>query len=82
MTCLTRGTICSIWWRNPCSFSTLWSAVEKLAVKDLKPCMSVLSAFFPDMIREAIKDEMANQGVTVEDLREIIRKKESPFRNQ
>ena len=44
--------------------------------------MSVLSAFFPDMIREAIKDEMANQGVTVEDLREIIRKKESPFRNQ
>jgi hypothetical protein len=32
----------------------------------------------PDMICEAIKEEMASQGVTVEDLREVLRKKENP----
>lgn len=42
----------------------------------------VMGAFFPNEIREAIKDEMASQGMTEEDLRELMRKLESPVRDQ
>jgi hypothetical protein len=41
-----------------------------------------MGAFFPDMMREAIRDEMAEAGMTEEDLRELIRKLESPARDQ
>jgi len=34
------------------------------------------------MIREAIRDEMAEEGLDEEDLRELIRKLESPARDQ
>jgi hypothetical protein len=44
--------------------------------------LTVASAFFPDLIREVIKDQMAEHGVIVEDLREILRKPESPTRYQ
>jgi hypothetical protein len=36
----------------------------------------VMGAFFPDDIREAIRDEMAESGMTAEDLRELIAKLE------
>ena len=38
----------------------------------------VLGAFFPEMVREAIKDAMAANGTTEEDLRELIRKLDPP----
>jgi hypothetical protein len=42
----------------------------------------VAGAFFPDMVREAIKDSMAEAGITEEDVREMVRKLESPARDQ
>jgi hypothetical protein len=44
--------------------------------------VAVVGAFFPDMIREAIKDAVAEAGMTEEDLREIARKGESPAPDQ
>jgi hypothetical protein len=44
--------------------------------------MKVIGALFPDMVREAIRDEMAEAGITEEDLREMVRKLESPARDQ
>jgi hypothetical protein len=43
---------------------------------------SVIGAFFPEMIREAIKDAVAEAGLTEEDLREMVRKLESPAPDQ
>jgi aryl-alcohol dehydrogenase-like predicted oxidoreductase len=43
---------------------------------------AVIGAFFPEMIREAIKDAVADAGMTEEDLREMARSLESPARNQ
>ena len=34
-------------------------------------------AFFPDAIREAIEDELAESGLALEDLREFVKKKEA-----
>jgi hypothetical protein len=42
----------------------------------------VLGAYFPEMIREAIKDQVAEQGMTEDDIRELIRKLESPSSKQ
>jgi hypothetical protein len=44
--------------------------------------VAVVGAFFPDMIREAIKDSVAEAGLTEEDLREMVRKLESPAPDQ
>jgi hypothetical protein len=44
--------------------------------------VSVIAAFFPDMIREAIRDSVAEAGLTEEDLREMVRKHESPAPDQ
>jgi hypothetical protein len=44
--------------------------------------MKVIGALFPDMVREAIRDEMAEAGMTEEDLREMVRRLESPARDQ
>jgi hypothetical protein len=43
---------------------------------------SVIDAFFPEMIREAIKDAVAEAGLTEEDLREMVRRLESPAPDQ
>jgi pyruvate/2-oxoglutarate dehydrogenase complex dihydrolipoamide dehydrogenase (E3) component len=59
----------------------LSKAMAELA-KDPIRFATVVGAFFPEMIREAIKDAMAEAGMTEEDLREMIRKLESPARNQ
>ena len=42
----------------------------------------VIGAFYPEMVREAIKDAMAQSGITREDLCEMKRKLESPAREQ
>jgi hypothetical protein len=43
---------------------------------------AVIGAFFPEMLREAIRDSMAEQGISEDDLRELIRKLESPAPDQ
>jgi hypothetical protein len=55
----------------------LSKAMDELATDEIR-CLRIMSAFFPDIVREKIKDEMAVRGITEEDLREMIRKLESP----
>ena len=42
----------------------------------------VAGALFPDMVREAIKDAMAEAGITEEDVRYMVRAFESPAPDQ
>jgi hypothetical protein len=42
----------------------------------------VIGAFFPEMVRETIKDVMAEKGITIEDIHELLQKLESPARKQ
>jgi hypothetical protein len=44
--------------------------------------VAVVGAFFPDMIREAMKDAIAEAGLTESDLNEMARNLESPARDQ
>ena len=55
-------------------------AIEKLASDPIR-YVRIMGAFFPDMIREAIRDSMAERGITPEDLEELIRKHERPARS-
>ena len=50
-------------------------AVRK-ALRALEPesYLRVAAAFLPDKVREAIKDEMAENGITEQDLREMAEK--------
>ena len=59
----------------------LSKALDELASDPIR-YMKVIGALFPDMVREAIRDEMAEAGMTEEDLREMLRKLESPARDQ
>jgi|RhiMethySRZTD1v2_1073278.scaffolds.fasta_scaffold1456774_2 hypothetical protein len=40
--------------------------------------VTVAGAFFPALIRELLEDQMAEHGLTFDDLREILRKAERP----
>jgi hypothetical protein len=60
----------------------LWAAVNELIEHDPILTMRVLGAFFPNEVREAIKDETAKQGMTEEDLRELRAKLENPVGKQ
>jgi hypothetical protein len=42
----------------------------------------VIGAFFPERVRETIKDVMAEKGITIEDIHELLQKLESPARKQ
>jgi hypothetical protein len=57
-----------------------WDELESL--DDSVQAITVASAFFPDLVREVIKDHMAEHGVTIDDLREILRKSENHDRYQ
>jgi hypothetical protein len=59
----------------------LSAALDELAHDPVRS-IRVLAAFFPEMVRESIKDEMAEKGVTEDDIRELIRKLESPSMKQ
>ena len=50
-------------------------ALKKLAKDPIRYAL-VIGALFPDMMREMIRDQMAEAGVTEEDLRELIQKLE------
>ncbi|QIG91983.1 hypothetical protein [Bradyrhizobium sp. 6(2017)] len=57
-------------------------AIKELSDRDPIRYVSVMAAFFPDMIRESIRDAMAEAGMDEDDLRELTRKLESPAREQ
>ena len=52
------------------------AALKELA-KDPIRLVAVIGALYPDMMRETIRDQMAEAGITEEDLRELRQKLES-----
>jgi hypothetical protein len=50
-------------------------ALDKLAKDPIRYAV-VIGAFYPDMMREMIRDQMAEAGIIEEDLRELIQKLE------
>ena len=54
-----------------------WNELENLGDDDVILQITVANAFFPTVTREAFEDEMEAQGVTIEDLREMLRRRES-----
>jgi hypothetical protein len=52
------------------------AALQELLKNDPVRCSRVISAFCPEKMREALKDAAAAAGVTIEDLRELLRKSE------
>jgi hypothetical protein len=59
----------------------LSKAFRELAVDPILS-VRVIGALFPEMMREQIRDTLAERGITEEDLREMIRKAESPSQEQ
>jgi hypothetical protein len=53
----------------------LRKAIEELSDNPVC-CVRVLGALVPDLIREKIKDGLAEWGVTEEDLRQLLRERE------
>ena|SRR5215469_2794280 len=51
--------------------------MQQLLAKDVIQYVRVIAAFYPDMMREMIRDQMAEAGITEQDLRELIQKLES-----
>ena len=62
--------------------NALSNALAELGESDPVRSIRVLSAFFPETVREALTDSMAEQGLMAEDLRELIRKHEGTRRKQ
>jgi hypothetical protein len=58
------------------------TSLADLRERDFICYVHIVGAFFPNEFREAIKDEMANAGMDEDDLRALIRKLESPARDQ
>ena len=56
----------------------LSKAVDKLEAKDIIQFITVVGAFYPDKVKEIIKNEMAEGSLASDDLRELLRKLESP----
>jgi len=56
------------------------TALRKLATDPIRFAV-VMAAFFPDMVRETIRDQLAEAGITVDDVRELIRKVEGHGRH-
>lgn len=55
-------------------------AMGKIAEEDPIRYLNVIGAYFPEMLAETIKDSIAEAGMTEEDIRELVRKLESPAR--
>jgi hypothetical protein len=56
-------------------FEVFWDEIDKLMYPALR--IRVAMAFFPDLVSEALKDEMAQQGTTREDLKVLLRRLEA-----
>ena len=50
--------------------------MQQLLAKDVIQYVRVIAAFYPDMVRETIRDQMAEAGITEEDIRELLQKAE------
>ena len=59
----------------------LSGTLKKLAADPIR-YVRIMGAFFPNMIREAIRDAMVEQGITPEDLNAIIQKHKMSTRLQ
>jgi len=53
-----------------------FAAFKKLFKRDPVRCSRILSAYYPEKMREALKNELAEAGLTEDDLRELLRKAE------
>jgi hypothetical protein len=62
--------------------NALSKGLAELGDSDPVRSIRVLSAFFPGAVREALADAIAEEGITAEDLRELIRKHEASTRKQ
>ena len=62
--------------------NALSKALAELGESDPVRSIRVLCAFFPETAREALGDSMAEQGITAEELRELIRRHEASTRKQ
>ena len=51
-----------------------WEALNELSDKDPVRYIAVASAFFPDVVRSIITEEIAERGMTEEDLRALFKK--------
>jgi hypothetical protein len=58
------------------------AALQELHDRDVFQYAAVCGAFWPNEMREAVRDGMAEAGMDADDLRELIRKLESPAREQ
>jgi hypothetical protein len=54
----------------------LEKAMRELLQRDPVRAVRVWGAFFPNRVREALKDWMAKAGFTIEDFKELMRKAE------
>jgi hypothetical protein len=54
-----------------------WKELEKF--DDVPLQLRVLGAFFPELVREVIEEEMTEHGLTADDWQEAGRKDESPL---
>ena len=59
------------------SRDALSKALAELGESNPVRSIRVLCAFFPETAREALGDSMAEQGITAEELRELIRRHEA-----
>jgi hypothetical protein len=58
-------------------FNVFWDEIDRLVDPVLQ--IRVAKAFFPDLIREALKDEMAEQGITHEDLKAFLTRRPAAY---
>jgi hypothetical protein len=59
-----------------------FAAELKKLERDPLRYVRVIGAIFPDMVREAIRDALAEKGISADDLSEIIEKRTKPARLQ
>jgi hypothetical protein len=52
--------------------AAFWLELEKL--DDVALQLRVMGAFFPDLMRQVVEEQVAKRGLTVKDLRKLIRK--------
>jgi hypothetical protein len=62
--------------------AALAEAMATLSEADPVRATRVVAAFFPDLVRETVRDLMAEKGITVEDLREMLQKLENPSQSK
>jgi hypothetical protein len=55
--------------------SALLAALQELMKAPVR-CTRVIGAYYPEKIREALKDKAAEAGLTIEDAQDLLRKAE------